>query len=89
MERSTKGFSGWMMGVLVIGTALMLLACDQPSGQSGGQAGSLANKPPPSLGAIANVDGSDETKKPDESKAAAGTEQKPAQGQPAQAAPKQ
>jgi hypothetical protein len=80
----SKGISGWMMGIMAIGAALMLLACDQPSGQSG----SLANKPPPSLGAIANVDGSDETKK-DEKKTPAGAEQKPAQGQPAQPAPKQ
>jgi hypothetical protein len=62
----------------------MFLACEQPSGQGG-----LANKPPPTLGAIANVDGSDETKNPDDKKAPAGTSQAPAPGQPAQAAPKQ
>ena len=86
MERrsESKGFSGWVMGVLAIGVALMLFACDQPSGQGG----SLANKPPPSLGAIAEVDGSEDTKK-DAKKPQAGAEQKPAQGQPAQAAPKQ
>jgi hypothetical protein len=90
MERSSKKKRqwGWVMGLLAIGCVLLLLAC----GQEGGQAGSLANKPPPSLGAIANVDGSDETKK-DEKKPQAGAEQAPAQtpaaGQPAQAAPKQ
>ena len=83
----SKGRRRWILGVLVMGAALMLYACDQPAGQSG-----LANKPPPSLGAIAHVDGSDETKK-DEKKAQPGAEQKPAEsptgGQPAQAAPKQ
>ena len=85
MERrsESKGISGWAMGVLAIGVALMLFACDQPAGQSG-----LANKPPPSLGAIAEVDGSEDTKK-DAKKPQAGAEQKPAQGQPAQPAPKQ
>ena len=83
----SKGQGRFILGVLSIGAALMLFACDQPAGQSG-----LANKPPPSLGAIANVDGSDETKK-DEKKAQPGAEQKPAESpagsQPAQAAPKQ
>jgi hypothetical protein len=94
MERTPKQKRqwGWMMGLLAIGCMLLLLACGQEGGQTGGQAGSLANKPPPSLGAIANVDGSDETKK-DAKKPEAGAEQKPAEspaaGQPAQAAPKQ
>ncbi|MCU0593471.1 MAG: hypothetical protein MUC57_18620 [Desulfobacterales bacterium] len=91
-NRKHKRRWGWMMGFLAIGCMLLLLACSQEGGQTGGQAGSLANKPPPSLGAIANVDGSDETKK-DEKKPEAGAEQKPAEspaaGQPAQAAPKQ
>jgi len=58
-----------------------------PSGQS-----DLAKKPPPNLGAIAEVDGAAE-EKPDAKKPQAGAEQKPAQSpaesQPAQAAPKQ
>ena len=82
-----KGRYGWGMGILVVGAALMLFACDQPSGQS-----DLSKKAPPSLGAIAEVDGSDDTKK-EGKKPQAGTEQTPAQspaaGQPAQAAPKQ
>ena len=77
----------WVLGVLVIGFISMLFACDQPVGQS-----DLAKKPPPDLGAIANVDGADEGKK-DEKKPQAGAEQKPAEspaaGQPVQAAPKQ
>ena len=81
-----NGKIGWVFGILVIAGALMLLACDQPSGQS-----DLSKKAPPSLGAIANVDGSDETKKEGQ-KPKEGTEQAPAQGtaagQPAQA-PKQ
>jgi hypothetical protein len=94
MEKRSKSKSQWqwVLGVLVIGAALALWACGQEGGQTGGQSGSLANKPPPSLGAIANVDGSDETKK-DEKKAQPGAEQKPDQApagsQPAQAAPKQ
>jgi hypothetical protein len=89
MERrsESKRLSGWLLGVVVIGAALLLFACDQPSGQSG-----LANKPPPNLGAISNVDGSEDSKK-EEKKTQAGAEQKPAEsqaaGQPAQAAPKQ
>jgi len=79
---------GWVLGLLVIAAALMLFACDQPSGQSG----DLSKKAPPSLGAIAEVDGSDDTKK-EGKKPQAGTEQPaaqtPAAGQPAQAAPKQ
>jgi hypothetical protein len=86
-RREYKRLSGWVMGLLVIGVALLLFACDQPAGQSG-----LANKPPPSLGAIAEVDGSEDTKK-EGKKPQAGTEQKPAESptgsQPAQAAPKQ
>jgi len=78
---------GWVLGILVIGAALMLFACDQPSGQS-----DLSKKAPPNLGAIAEVDGSDDTKK-EGKKPQAGSEQTPAQspagGQPAQAAPKQ
>lgn len=84
---ATKHLSEWMQGILVIGVALLLFACDQPAGQSG-----LANKPPPNVGAIAEVDGSDDAKK-EGKKPQAGTEQTPAQssaaGQPAQAAPKQ
>ena len=83
----SKGRYGWGMGILVVGAALMLFACDQPSGQS-----ELSKKAPPSLGAIAEVDGSDDAKK-EGKKPPAGTEQTPAQspaaGQPAQAAPKQ
>lgn len=85
----SKGQRRWMLGIWVIGIVLLLFACSQEGGQP---PSSLANKPPPSLGAIANVDGSDETKK-DEKKPEAGAEQTPAQnpaaGQPAQAAPKQ
>ncbi len=83
----SKGQWRWTLGILVIGAALMFWACDQQAGQSG-----LANKPPPNVGAIANVDGSDDTKK-DEKKPEAGAAQTPAQnpaaGQPAQTAPKQ
>ena len=79
----SKRFSGWVRGLLVIGAALLLFACDMPAGQS-----DLAKKPPPNLGAIADVDGAAEEKK-DDKKPQAGAEQKPAQGQPAQAAPKQ
>jgi hypothetical protein len=86
--KRNRSHFGWILGLLVVGAALMLFACDQPSGQ----AGDLSKKAPPSLGAIANVDGSDETKK-DEKKSQPGAEQTPAQspaaGQPAQAAPKQ
>ena len=90
MERRNvfKGRTGWLLGLLVMGAALMLFACDQPTGKSA----DLSKKAPPSLGAISNVDGSDETKKEGQ-KPAAGAEQAPAQnpaaGQPAQAAPKQ
>jgi hypothetical protein len=77
----------WVLGVLVIGCIAMLFACDQPAGQS-----DLSKKAPPSLGAIAEVDGSDDTKK-EGKKPQAGAEQTPAQapsaGQPVQAAPKQ
>jgi hypothetical protein len=89
MENSIrfKGQWRWVLGLFVIGAALMLFACDQPSGQS-----DLSKKAPPSLGAIAEVDGSDDTKKEGQ-KPKAGTEQAPAQssaaGQPAPAAPKQ
>jgi hypothetical protein len=89
MEHSSR-FNGqlwWVVGLLVIGAALMFFACDQPSGQS-----DLSKKAPPSLGAIAEVDGSDDTKK-EGKKPQAGAEQTPAQspagGQPVQAAPKQ
>ena len=82
-----KGRYGWGMGILVVGAALMLFACDQPSGQS-----ELSKKAPPSLGAIAEVDGSEDTKK-DAKKPQTATEQTPAQapagGQPTQTAPKQ
>jgi hypothetical protein len=83
----SKGRYGLGVGILVVGAALMLFACDQPSGQS-----ELSKKAPPSLGAIAEVDGSDDAKK-EGKKPQAGTEQAPAQspaaGQPAQVAPKQ
>jgi hypothetical protein len=83
-RNESKSLSGWVLGLLVIGAALMLFACDPvPSGQS-----DLAKKPPPNLGAIADVDGAAEETK-DAKKPQAGAEQKPAQGQPAQAAPKQ
>ena len=90
MEKNRKQKSrwGWMMGLLAIGCVLLLLACSQ----EGGQAGDLSKKAPPSLGAIAEVDGSDDTKK-EGKKPQAGTEQTPAEApagsQPAQAAPKQ
>jgi len=91
-NRKHKRQWGWVTGLLAIGCMLLLLACGQEGGQTGGQGSGLANKPPPSLGAIANVDGSDETKK-DEKKDQPGAEQKPAESQagsqPAQAAPKQ
>ena len=82
-----KSLSGWVRGLLVIGVALLLFACDPPTGQS-----DLAKKPPPNLGAIADVDGApDETK--DAKKPQAGAEQKPAESpagsQPVQTAPKQ
>jgi len=77
----------WVLGVMVIGCIAMLLACDQPAGQS-----DRAKKAPPNLGAIADVDGADEGKK-DDKKPQTGAEQKPAEspaaGQPVQAAPKQ
>ena len=77
----------WVLGVLVIGFISMLFACDQPVGQS-----DLAKKPPPNLGAIADVDGAAEETK-DAKKPQAGAEQKPAQSpagsQPAETAPKQ
>jgi len=94
MERTRKQKRqwGWMMGLLAIGCVLLLLACSQEGGQTGGQASGLANKPPPSLGAIAEVDGSDDAKK-EGKKPQAGAEQTPAQApaaaQPAQPAPKQ
>ena len=87
-NRKQKRQWGWMMGLLAIGCVLLLLACSQ----EGGQAGDLSKKAPPSLGAIAEVDGSDDTKKEGQ-KPPAGTEQTPAQAPagspPAQAAPKQ
>ena len=83
-----KGQSCWVLGLFVIGVALMLFACDQPSGRQS----DLSKKAPPNLGAIADVDGSDDTKK-EGKKPQAGVEQTPAQspaaGQPPQAAPKQ
>jgi hypothetical protein len=82
----------WVLGIMLVSAALMLFACEQQGGQTGGQPGGLANKPPPSLGAIAEVDGSDDTKKEGQ-KPKVGAEQAPTQapaaGQPAQAAPKQ
>ena len=79
---------GWVLGLLVIAAALMLFSCDQPSGQSS----DLSKKAPPSLGAIAEVDGSDDAKK-EGKKPQPGTEQPaaqtPAAGQPAQTTPKQ
>lgn len=89
MEHSSRfiGQSGWVLGLFVIGAALMIFACDQPSGQS-----DLSKKAPPSLGAIAEVDGSDDTKKEGKNPQT-GAEQTPAQSpagsQPAPAAPKQ
>jgi len=83
----SKGRYGWGMGVLVVGVALMLFACEQPSGQS-----ELSKKAPPSLGAIAEVDGSDDAKKEGKKPPASTGQtpvQSPAAGQPAQAAPKQ
>jgi hypothetical protein len=82
----SKGQWQWVLGILVIGAALALFACGE-AGQ-----GDLAKKPPPNLGAIADVDGAaDETK--DAKKPQAGAEQKPAESpagsQPVQAAPKQ
>jgi hypothetical protein len=78
----------WVLALLVIGAAVMLFACSQ----EGGQPSDLSKKAPPSLGAISNVDGSDEGKK-DAKTPQAGTQQTPAQspagGQPPQAAPKQ
>jgi len=83
----SKRLSGWVRGVVVFGAVLMLFACDQPAGQS-----DLAKKPPPNLGAIADVDGAAEETK-DAKKPQAGAEQKPAESpagsQPVQAAPKQ
>jgi len=71
---------------MVIGCIAMLLACGE-AGQ-----GDLSKKAPPSLGAIADVDGADDAKK-EGKKPQAGAEQTPAQspagGQPPQAAPKQ
>ena len=65
--------------------------CDAFACDEAGQ-GDLSKKAPPNLGAIADVDGSDDTKK-EGKKAQAGAEQTPAQapaaGQPVQAAPKQ
>jgi hypothetical protein len=78
----------WALGLLLIGAAVMLFACSQ----EGGQPSDLSKKAPPSLGAIAEVDGSDDTKK-EGKKPQAGAEQAPAQSpagsQPVQAAPKQ
>jgi hypothetical protein len=78
----------WVLALLVIGAAVMLFACSQ----EGGQPSDLSKKAPPSLGAISNVDGSDEGKK-DAKTPQAGTQQRPAQnpagGQSPQAAPKQ
>ena len=68
-RNQSKSKIGWVLGLLVIAAALMLFACDQPSGQS-----DLSKKAPPSLGAIAEVDGSDDTKK-EGKKTQAGTEQ--------------
>jgi len=90
MERKRKQTRQgvWLMGLLAIGCMLFLLACSQ----EGGPPSDLSKKAPPSLGAIAEVDGSDDTKKEGQ-KPPAGTEQTPAQspagGQPAPAAPKQ
>jgi hypothetical protein len=90
MENGNRSKSqwGWILGLLVVGAALILFACEQPSGPPS----DLSKKPPPSLGAIAEVDGSEDTKK-EGKKPQAGAEQTPAQssaaGQPAQAAPKQ
>jgi len=85
-RRKSKGRWLWILGLLVIGAAWMVLACGE-AGQS-----DLAKKPPPNLGAIADVDGAPEETK-DAKKPQAGAEQKPAESpagsQPVQAAPKQ
>jgi hypothetical protein len=82
----SKGQWQWVLGIMVIGAALALFACGE-AGQS-----DLAKKPPPNLGAIAEVDGAAE-ENPDAKKPKTGAEQKPAEspvgGQPVQAAPKQ
>ncbi|HSO62958.1 MAG TPA: hypothetical protein VLR50_18130 [Desulfobacterales bacterium] len=90
MEHSSrlKGQLCWVLGLFVIGAAVMLFACSQ----EGGQPSDLSKKAPPSLGAIADVDGADDAKK-EGKKAKAGAEQAPASSpagsQPAQVAPKQ
>ena len=89
MENLSKSIGQWrwILGILVMGAAFMLYACEPTTGPS-----DLAKKPPPNLGAIAEVDGAAEDK-PDAKKPQAGAEQKPAQSpagsQPAETAPKQ
>jgi hypothetical protein len=83
----SKGHFRWVSGFLLMGAALVLFACGQ---EGGGQAGDLSKKAPPSLGAIAEVDGSDDAKK-DGTKPKADAGQAPAQspaGQAPAAAPK-
>lgn len=77
-----RGTLRWMVGFLMIGAWSLISGC----GQEGGQAGDLSKKAPPSLGAIANVDGSDEGKKEGQQQPAAGAEQNPAAGTTAPAA---
>ena len=62
-------------GILVMGAALMFFACDEPAGKAGVEKGR-----PPS-GAIAEVDGSDNTKK-EGKKPQAGTERRPRKRRP-------
>lgn len=73
----------WVFGVIFLAAAALLCACSQ----EGGQPSDLSKKAPPSLGAIAEVDGADDGKK-EGNKPPAGTPQAPA-GQSAPAAPKQ
>lgn len=72
------------VALMWIAAAAMLLAC----GQESGQPSDLSKKAPPSLGAIATVDGSEE-EKAEGQKPAGGAEQAPVQSQPVPAAPKQ
>lgn len=77
----TKRYFRRGLGLVLIGAAAFVFACSQ----EGAPPSDLSKKAPPNLGAIADVDGSDDTKKEGD-KAPAGAGQKPA-GTPA--APKQ
>lgn len=85
MERHYRTDRRWtaacILGAIAV-AAFLVIACDQP----GGQAGDLAKKPPPSLGAISSVDGSDEGKDEKKTKREA---QQPGQPAAGSAAPKQ